>query len=57
MLPGGRVSGQIDAGAFVVHEGAFLGGQVRMKGQGGGQPSAGTGGEDDGARPMLQRVR
>ncbi len=57
VLPGGRVSGQIDVGAFVIHEGAFLGGQVRMKGQGGGQSSTATGGEDDEARPMLQRVR
>jgi cytoskeletal protein CcmA (bactofilin family) len=48
ILPSGRVSGQIDAGKFVVHEGAYLGGQVRMT-------SAAN--ADDGARPMLQRVR
>jgi cytoskeletal protein CcmA (bactofilin family) len=48
ILPSGRVSGQIDAGKFVVHEGAYLGGQVRMT-------SATNAAE--GARPMLQRVR
>jgi cytoskeletal protein CcmA (bactofilin family) len=48
ILPTGRVSGQIDAGKFVVHEGAYLGGQVRM--------TSATNAED-GARPMLQRVR
>lgn len=48
VLPTGRVSGQIDAGSFVVHEGAYLGGQVRM---------TGTGNAEGGARPMLQRVR
>ncbi|MFN8515213.1 MAG: polymer-forming cytoskeletal protein [Chloroflexia bacterium] len=48
ILPSGRVSGQIDAGKFVVHEGAYLGGQVRM--------TSATNAED-GARPMLQRVR
>lgn len=48
ILPTGRVSGQIDAGKFVVHEGAFLGGQVRMT-------SAAN--ADGGSRPMLQRVR
>lgn len=45
----GRVSGQIDAGRFVVQEGAFLGGQVRMRAPG-----------DDATnenRPALQRVR
>jgi cytoskeletal protein CcmA (bactofilin family) len=51
VLPSGRVSGQIDAGRFVVHEGAFLGGQVRMKPHG-----SASGGADD-SRPMLQRVR
>jgi cytoskeletal protein CcmA (bactofilin family) len=51
VLPSGRVSGQIDAGRFIVHEGAFLGGQVRMKSHG-----APSGGADD-SRPMLQRVR
>ena len=51
ILASGRVTGQIDAGSFVVHEGAFLGGQVRMRR---------AGDTDDGAdsdRPMLQRVR
>ena len=48
ILPTGRVSGQIDAGRFIVHEGAYLGGQVRM---------TGATNADDGARPMLQRVR
>jgi cytoskeletal protein CcmA (bactofilin family) len=48
ILPTGRVSGQIDAGRFVVHEGAYLGGQVRM--------TSATN-ADEGARPMLQRVR
>jgi cytoskeletal protein CcmA (bactofilin family) len=48
ILPTGRVSGQIDAGKFVVHEGAYLGGQVRMT-------SAAN--ADGGNRPMLQRVR
>jgi cytoskeletal protein CcmA (bactofilin family) len=48
ILPTGRVSGQIDAGRFVVHEGAYLGGQVRMT-------SAAN--ADGGNRPMLQRVR
>lgn len=48
ILPTGRVSGQIDAGRFVVHEGAYLGGQVRM---------TGAADADEGARPMLQRVR
>ncbi len=51
----GRISGQIDAGAIVVHEGAFMGGQLRMTSFGQGQ-GAETG-EDDGMRPMLQRVR
>jgi len=51
ILASGRVTGQIDAGSFIVHEGAFLGGQVRMRR---------AGDTDDGAdtdRPMLQRVR
>lgn len=51
ILASGRVTGQIDAGSFIVHEGAFLGGQVRMRR---------AGDSDDGAdsdRPMLQRVR
>lgn len=51
ILASGRVTGQIDAGSFIVHEGAFLGGQVRMRH---------AGDTDDGAdndRPMLQRVR
>lgn len=48
ILPTGRVSGQIDAGRFIVHEGAYLGGQVRM---------TGAANADEGARPMLQRVR
>ncbi len=48
ILPTGRVSGQIDAGKFVVHEGAYLGGQVRMT-------SAAN--AEGGNRPMLQRVR
>ena len=56
VLSSGRVSGQIDAGAIVVHEGAFLGGQLRMKGQGEDNAPAGDG-QDDGSRPMLQRVR
>jgi cytoskeletal protein CcmA (bactofilin family) len=50
VLPTGHVSGQITAGAIVVREGAFLGGQLRMRGQG-------ATGEDDHLRPMLQRVR
>lgn len=45
----GRVSGQIDAGRFVVQEGAFLGGQVRMR-------APGDGAAND-TRPALQRVR
>ena len=57
VTPTGRVSGQIDAGAIIVHEGAFLGGQLRMTGQGQGQGQATGTGDDDGARPMLQRVR
>lgn len=56
VLSSGRVSGQIDAGAIVVHEGAFLGGQLRMKGQDEDNAPAGHG-QDDGSRPMLQRVR
>lgn len=51
VMPSGRVSGQIDAGRFVVHEGAFLGGQVRMK------PHPDTPGSADDGRPLLQRVR
>jgi len=51
VLPSGRVSGQIDAGRFVVHEGASLGGQVRMRAPG---DDAGTNGDN---RPTLQRVR
>jgi cytoskeletal protein CcmA (bactofilin family) len=51
VLPTGRVSGQIDAGRFIVHEGAFLGGQVRM------QPHGSASGGSDDNRPMLQRVR
>lgn len=53
ILATGRVTGQIDAGRFVVHEGAFLGGQVRMKGA---TQGAAAGGDEDG-RPLLQRVR
>jgi len=51
ILPAGRVSGQIDAGRFIVHEGAFLGGQVRMRTPG---EQATPGAE---SRPVLQRVR
>jgi cytoskeletal protein CcmA (bactofilin family) len=51
ILPSGRVTGQIDAGRFIVHEGAFLGGQVRMRTPG---DEAATGEEN---RPVLQRVR
>lgn len=51
ILPSGRVSGQIDAGRFIVHEGAFLGGQVRMRAPG----DKATAGEEN--RPVLQRVR
>jgi cytoskeletal protein CcmA (bactofilin family) len=50
VLPSGRVTGQIEAGRFVVHEGAFLGGQVRMK------AGAATNDEDP-QRSVLQRVR
>lgn len=50
VLPSGRVSGQITAGAIVVQEGAFLGGQLRMRG-----PD--TTDQAELARPMLQRVR
>lgn len=49
--PSGRVSGQIDAGRFVVHEGAFLGGQVRMRATDDDQGAAAD------SRPVLQRVR
>ena len=48
ILPTGHVSGQIDAGSFIVHEGAYLGGQVRMTSAGNAEASA---------RPVLQRVR
>jgi cytoskeletal protein CcmA (bactofilin family) len=51
ILASGRVTGQIDAGSFIVHEGAFLGGQVRMRRAG----DTDDGADDD--RPMLQRVR
>ncbi|HEY8596941.1 MAG TPA: polymer-forming cytoskeletal protein [Thermomicrobiales bacterium] len=51
ILPSGRVSGQIDAGRFIVHEGAFLGGQVRMRTPG----ERAAAGEEN--RPVLQRVR
>ena len=51
ILPSGRVTGQIDAGRFIVHEGAFLGGQVRMRTP--GYKAAGS--EEN--RPVLQRVR
>jgi cytoskeletal protein CcmA (bactofilin family) len=51
ILATGRVTGQIDAGSFVVHEGAFLGGQVRMRHAGDADDDA------DNDRPMLQRVR
>ena len=50
ILASGRVTGQIDAGSFVVHEGAFLGGQVRMR-------RAGDADDADNDRPLLQRVR
>ncbi|HET8628033.1 MAG TPA: polymer-forming cytoskeletal protein [Thermomicrobiales bacterium] len=50
VLPTGHVSGQITAGAIVVREGAYLGGQLRMRGQD-------TTGDGDHLRPMLQRVR
>lgn len=50
ILPSGHVSGQIQAGRIAVQEGAFLGGQLRMKGQEGSE-------QDDPARPMLQRIR
>lgn len=49
--PSGRVSGQIDAGRFIVHEGAFLGGQVRMRAPGDDHDATGD------TRPVLQRVR
>lgn len=49
--PAGQVSGQIDAGRFVVHEGASLGGQVRMR------STTNTGSTPDNTRPTLQRVR
>lgn len=58
ILSTGRVTGQIDAGAIVVQEGAFLGGQLRMKGfeaTAAATPPAGADG--DPSRPMLQRVR
>ncbi len=51
IFPSGRVSGQLDAGRFIVHEGAFLGGQVRMQ-----SASSATTTTEDG-RPVLQRVR
>jgi cytoskeletal protein CcmA (bactofilin family) len=53
ILPSGHVSGQIQAGAIVVHEGAFIGGQLRMQGQEAGESAADT----EQPRPMLQRVR
>ena len=54
----GRVTGQIDAGAIVVQEGAFLGGQLRMKGfEATAAPAPAPGGDADQSRPMLQRVR
>ena len=52
ILPSGRVSGQIQAGSIVVHEGAFIGGQLRMQGQ-----EAGESTDSEQPRPMLQRVR
>lgn len=51
ILATGRVTGQIDAGSFVVHEGAFLGGQVRMR------RADDTDDGIDADRPVLQRVR
>ena len=53
ILPSGRVSGQIQAGSIVVHEGAFIGGQLRMK----GQETEATTADTEQPRPMLQRVR
>jgi len=53
ILPSGHVSGQIQAGSIVVHEGAFIGGQLRMQGQEAGEPAADT----EQPRPILQRVR
>ena len=53
ILPSGHVSGQIQAGSIVVHEGAFIGGQLRMQGQEAGESAADT----EQSRPMLQRVR
>ena len=53
VMASGRVTGQIEAGRFVVHEGAFLGGQVRMKGAAQGTQT----GDDDTPRPLLQRVQ
>ena len=53
ILPSGRVSGQIQAGSIVVHEGAFIGGQLRMQGQEAGESTSDT----EQPRPMLQRVR
>ena len=50
VLPSGHISGQIQAGAIIVQEGAFLGGQLRMRSQE-------TTDEGDPSRPMLQRVR
>ena len=52
ILPSGRVSGQIQAGSIVVHEGAFIGGQLRMQGQEVGEST-----DSEQPRPMLQRVR
>jgi cytoskeletal protein CcmA (bactofilin family) len=52
ILSSGHVSGQIQAGSIVVHEGAFIGGQLRMQGR-----EAGESGETEQPRPMLQRVR
>jgi cytoskeletal protein CcmA (bactofilin family) len=49
----GRVSGQIETRSIVVQEGAFMGGQLRMKTPGGDT----IGNTDEQTRPMLQRVR
>lgn len=52
VLPTGRVSGQLDAGRFIVREGAYLGGQLRMR------PADAAPSDDTGeSRPMLQRIR
>ncbi|MGN6673321.1 MAG: bactofilin family protein [Thermomicrobiales bacterium] len=49
----GRGSGQIETRSIVVQEGAFMGGQLRMKTAGGNT----IGNTDEQTRPMLQRVR